>query len=119
MLFKADTWWLQIGNQYSLATAKYINKFDNSLLLSSNHIYNIGSLLILNHLLNSNVNLLIVQDHYLPLLPQEAENIFLFDSDMTKNQNLLTRFKEDKTYSLRLIEEPLTELWQVEKIQKE
>jgi len=119
MLFKADTWWLQIGNQYSLATAKYINKFDNSLLLSSNHIYNIGSLLILNHLLNSNVNLLIVQDHYLPLLPQEAENIFLFDSDMTKNQNLLTRFKEDKTYSLRLIEEPFTELWQVEKIQKE
>jgi hypothetical protein len=82
MLFQADTWWLQIGNQYSLATAKYINKFDNPLLLSNNNIYNIGSLLILN------------------------------------SQNLLARFKEDKTYSLRLIDEPLTELWQIEKIQK-
>ncbi|MEG4810822.1 glycosyltransferase family 39 protein [Microcoleus sp. F8-D3] len=118
-LFKADTWWLQIGNQYSLATARYINKFDNPLLVSSNHIYNIGSLLILNHLLNSNSNLLIVKDDRMPLLPQEVGDIFLFDSDMTKSQNLLARFKEDKTYSLRLIDEPFTELWQVEKIQKE
>ncbi len=119
MLFKADTWWLQIGNQYSIATSKYINKFDNPLLLSSNHIYNIGSLLILNHLLNSNINLLIVQDDRMPRLPQEVGNIFLFDSDMTNSQNLLARFKEDKTYSLRLIDEPLTELWEVEKFQKE
>lgn len=118
MIFKADTWWLQIGNQYSITTAKYINKFDNPLLLSSNHMYNIGSLLIFNHLFNSNVNLLIVKDDHLPILPQEADNIFLFDSDMTNTQNLLTRFKEDKTYSLRLIDEPLTELWQVEKTPK-
>ncbi|MEG4939367.1 glycosyltransferase family 39 protein [Microcoleus sp. F4-D5] len=119
MLFKADTWWLQIGNQYPIATAKYINKFDNPLLVSSNHSYNIGSLLILNHLLNSNINLLIVQDDRRPLLPQEVGNIFLFDSDMTNSQNLLARFKEDQTYSLRLSDEPFTELWQVEKIQKE
>jgi hypothetical protein len=118
MLFQADTWWLQIGNQYSLATAKYINKFDNPLLLSNNNIYNIGSLLILNHFLNSNTNLLIVEDDHLPLIPQKASKIFLFDSDMTNSQNLLARFKEDKTYSLRLIDEPLTELWQIEKIQK-
>ena len=118
MLFQADTWWLQIGNQYSLATAKYINKFDNPLLLSNNNIYNIGSLLILNHLLNSNTNLLIVEDDHLPMIPQKASKIFLFDSDMTNSQNLLARFKEDKTYSLRLIDEPLTELWQIEKIQK-
>ncbi|MGF1937277.1 MAG: glycosyltransferase family 39 protein [Nostoc sp. ChiQUE02] len=115
IFFKADTWWLQIGNQYPLATAKYINKFENTLLLSSNQISNIGSLLILNHLLNSKINLLIVQDDHLPLFPKEASNIFLFDSDMTNSQNLLTRFKKDKTYSLRLIDEPLTELWQVEK----
>jgi hypothetical protein len=118
MLFQADTWWLQIGNQYSLATAKYINKFDNPLLLINNNIYNIGSLLILNHLLNSNTNLLIVEDDHLPLIPQKASKIFLFDSDMTNSQNLLARFKEDKTYSLRLIDEPLTELWQIEKNQK-
>lgn len=118
MLFKADTWWLQIGNQYSITTAKYINQFDNTLLLSSNHMYNIGSLLIFNHLFNSNVNLLIVKYDHLPILPQEADNIFLFDSDMTNTQNLLTRFKEDKTYSLRSIDDPLTELWQLEKTAK-
>ncbi len=118
MLFKADTWWLQIGNQYSITTAKYINQLDNTLLLSTNHMYNIGSLLIFNHLFNSNVNLLIVKDDHLPILPQEAHNIFLFDSDMTNTQNLLTRFKEDKTYSLRSIDDPLTELWQLEKTAK-
>ncbi|MDB9458269.1 hypothetical protein PN473_07595, partial [Dolichospermum circinale CS-545/17] len=112
------TWWLQIGNQYSITTAKYINQLDNTLLLSTNHMYNIGSLLIFNHLFNSNVNLLIVKDDHLPILPQEAHNIFLFDSDMTNTQNLLTRFKEDKTYSLRSIDDPLTELWQLEKTAK-
>jgi uncharacterized membrane protein len=119
IFFKADTWWLQGSNQYSLATpAKYINKFENPLLLTSNHIYNIGNLLILSHFLNSNINLLIVQGDHLPLLLQEASNIFLFDYDLTNSQNLVARFKEDKTYSLRLTE-PLSELWQVEKLQKD
>lgn len=117
-LYKADIWWLQIGNQYSLATTKYINKFEHPLLLTSNNISNIGSLLIFNHLLNSKINLLIVKDDYLPTIPEEASNIFLFDSDMKNNQNLLIRLKEDKTYALSLIDEPLTELWQVERIQK-
>ncbi|MFB2977570.1 glycosyltransferase family 39 protein [Microseira sp. BLCC-F43] len=116
MLFKADTWWLQIGNQSSLATVKYINKFENPLLSTSNHIYNIGNLLILSHFLNSNINLLIVQGDHLPLLPQEASNIFLFDYDMTNSPNLVARFKKDKTYSLTLAD-PLSELWQIEKLQ--
>lgn len=36
---------------------------------------------------------------------------------MANSNNLITRFKEDKTYSLNLIDEPRIELWQVEKIQ--
>jgi len=117
IFFKADTWWLQGSNQYSLATpAKYINKFQNPLLLTSNHIYNIGNLLILSHFFNENISLLIVQGDHLPLLPQEASNIFLFDYDMTNSQNLVARFNEDKTYSLKLAD-PLSELWQFEKNQ--
>ncbi|GAX42414.1 hypothetical protein NIES4075_34150 [Tolypothrix sp. NIES-4075] len=114
--FKADTWWLQEGSQPLVTTAKYINKFENTLLLSSNDFYNIGNMLTLSHLLNSKINLLTVQRDHLPLLPQEASNIFLNDSTIGKN--LIGRFKEDKTYSFRLIDEPVTELWKVEKIQK-
>jgi len=118
-LFKADTWWIQIGNKGVLATAKYINKFEKPLYLTSNYMPNIGELLILSHMLYSSTNILMIEDGYLPILLPETDNIFLFDDSimMANSNNLITRFKEDKTYSFNLIDEPLIELWQVEKIQ--
>ncbi len=115
MLFKADTWWLQGSNQYFLATAKYINKFEKPLLISSDSTANIGVLLHLSYLFKPKVNLLTIQRGRLPRLPQDVSNIFLLDYDIT-SPNLVARFKEDKTYSLRLID-PLSGLWKIEKLQ--
>ncbi|MBN3948004.1 MAG: glycosyltransferase family 39 protein [Nostoc sp. NMS7] len=117
MFFKADSWWLQGSNQYFIATAKYINKFESSLLVSSDSTANIGVLLNLSHFLKPKINLVTIQSDYLSLLPQEVSNIFLLDYDITNGPNLVARFKEDKTYSLRLID-PLSGLWQIEKLQK-
>ncbi len=119
-LFEANTWWIQLDNKGALATANYINKFDNSLYLTSSEFVNIGSLLVLNHLLKSTTNILILQDTSVPIFLPETDNIFLSDdSVIVGNRNsLISQLKQQKNYSLQLVNEPLTQLWQVEKISK-
>ena len=87
-------------------------------MVSTDSTENIGVLLNLSHFLKPKINLLTIQSDYLSLLPQEVSNIFLLDYDITNGPNLVARFKEDKTYSLRLID-PLSGLWQIEKLQKD
>ncbi|MEH2122773.1 glycosyltransferase family 39 protein [Nostoc sp.] len=116
MFFKADTWWTQARNQSWQIAAKYINKFDSPLLVTNDNIVNIGASLYFSHLLKPKINLLSIQSDHLPPLPQEINNIFLWDDNHTNNQDLVVRFEDNKTYSVSLID-PVSELWQIEKIQ--
>ena len=116
MFFKADTWWTQARNQSWQIAAKYINKFENPLLVTNDNIVNIGASLYFSHLLEPKINLLSIQSDHLPPLPQEINNIFLWDDNHTNNQDLVVRFEDNKTYSFSLID-PVSELWQLEKIQ--
>ena len=116
MFFKADTWWTQARNQSWQIAAKYINKFESPLLVTNDNIVNIGAFLYFSHLLEPKINLLAIQSDYLPPLPQESSNIFLWDDNHTNNQDLVVRFEDNKTYSVSLID-PVLELWKIEKTQ--
>jgi hypothetical protein len=116
MFFKADTWWTQAGNQSLQTTAKYINKFENILLVTNDNVLNIGVFLYFSHVLEPKINLLTIQSEHLPSLAQEFSNILLWDYNLTHSQELVARFKEDKTYSVSLID-PVSELWRIEKLE--
>ena len=116
MFFKADTWWTQARNQSWQIAAKYINKFESPLLVTNDNIVNIGAFLYFSHLLEPKINFLAIQSDYLPPLPQESSNIFLWDDNHTNNQDLVVRFEDNKTYSVSLID-PVLELWKIEKTQ--
>ncbi len=102
---QAETWWNK-GSHANPEVARIINKSNNPLIVSSTSSLNIGDLMSLSHLLNSNVKMQLVIEPNIPNIPNNLNNVFLFNpsekfrSKMEKKYNLAMIYKRGRLWKL-------------------
>lgn len=83
----ADTWWNKKYSHLNLEVARIISLAPDSVLISSDYNINRGEILSLAHALNQDQPLLLFREPDLPVLPKNADTLFLFNlSKQTKTQ---------------------------------
>lgn len=83
----ADTWWNKKYSHLNLEVARMISLAPDSVLISSDYNINRGEILSLAHALNRDQPLLLFREPDLPVLPKDADTLFLFNlSEQTRTQ---------------------------------
>ncbi|MEA5536957.1 glycosyltransferase family 39 protein [Crocosphaera sp. XPORK-15E] len=109
-LFNTNSWWLQINGRNTLKIAKIVKDYEHPLLLSDDHVSNLGAILNLSQILPSKVKILPIHHNHLVKIPPEYKTIFFFDF----NNTLITQIDNDETYFKKLIV-PTINFWQLKK----
>lgn len=105
---QAETWWNK-GSHANPQISRIVNSSPQPLLISSNYSLNIGDILSLSHLLNSNVRMMLVTEPNVPEIPHGFSNVFLYNPSKKLQSELEQKFHLENVYKSG-------RLWRLEKI---
>lgn len=106
---QAETWWNKRAKYPDLQPIKIVNSADNPLVLTTS----VPSSLTLNHELNPNVKIMIVDPPNIPKIPDGFSNVFLLQSPL---QSLKDELENKQNYKIETVYKGRrAKLWQLKK----
>ena len=107
---QASAWWNKYGDYYNPWIAHFINQTTYPLVISSSNAVDIGRVLSLSYLLAPEVQLQLVVDSKIPEIPNNFNNLFLFNFPETLQEELEKEYKIEPVQELRRFKSKLLRL---------
>jgi hypothetical protein len=107
---QASAWWNKYGDYYNPWIAHFINQTTYPLVISSSNAVDIGRVLSLSYLLAPEVQLQLVVDSKIPEIPNNFNNLFLFNFPEALQEELEKEYKIEPVQELRRFKSKLLRL---------